>query len=88
MIRVELWGQLKQKAGKAEFSVESCAEDSVEEVIRKFVEEVSELKGVLFDEEGGLRRSNLLFVDGAQVDCSSLIGGAQAITLMSPIAGG
>ncbi len=89
-VRILLWGQLKANAQTDSIELEVGQPHTVENALCSLVDSMVPLKGMLMTDEGQLRQSILVFVNGVQLawgQDNPLQDGTE-ITLMSPIAGG
>ena len=90
-VTVEYTAQLKQTAGLASEEVEVESGSTVQQLMTQLAENHGEnLKGMLFDADGKLQPSLLLFVGDEQVqgDSAPALVDGSVITILSPISGG
>lgn len=88
-ITLKLWGQLKQAAGSSAIIVEAEEGSTVEALVYEAAKQnPGKLAELMVNSEETVRKSNLVFVHGAQQDWSFEVSDGMEITLMSPIAGG
>lgn len=90
-VTIEYGAQAKKAAGVAREEVELDGPRTVEEVIRRVARKRGdELRSLLFDDDGRLQQSILLFIGGRQVvgDKPADLQDRDVITILSPISGG
>jgi len=89
MIHFHCSGQIRAALGRGDLALDLGPPVTVAEAIRRLGDQVApELRGQIL-ESGGPARSLLIFLDGVQIqDTSILVADGQEITILSPIAGG
>ncbi len=89
-IEIILWGQLKEKAGKTMSLLEIDKNANLASVISKLSDDYSALGELLYNDDGSISKSVLIFLNGEQIpaDSSEIIAEGSSLALMPPIAGG
>ena len=87
-ITVELWGQLKQRAGKGEFQLELPEKVLIEDAVRAIAAQEAALADMLLGDGGACRVTNLVFVNSEQAMLGDSLSDGCTLTVMSPVSGG
>lgn len=89
-IKINFTAQIKRVMGVAAQQLDVETPIPLQELLRVLVSSNDELKGILFEENGGFKASNLLVVNRQQVHYQDnpIIAKGDELTLMSPISGG
>ena len=90
-VKVEYAAQVKRAAGIASETIEIDAPCTLQDLISNLANKHDDsLRNLLFDSDGNLQRSILVFVGDHQVrwDEQLELNGTEVVTLLSPISGG
>ena len=90
-VTVEYAAQLKRAAGIASETIEIDAPCTLQDLVSNLANKHDDsLRNLLFDSDGNLQRSILVFVGDHQVrwDEQLELNGTEVVTLLSPISGG
>ena len=90
-VTVEYAAQVKRAAGVASESVDVETACSLQELLRQVAADRGDaLKNILFDDDGALHPSILLFVGNSQIRWNTplKLNDRDVVTVLSPISGG
>ena len=88
-VTVVYTAQVRVKAGMAEESLELADGANLSDALKVLRERGGELVSFLFEDDGSVRSTILIFIDGAQVtSLDYLLRQGSEITFLSPISGG
>lgn len=90
-IRIRFTAQLKDKAGLGTDLIELNSTEKLQSLLRRLVERYGPDFGqILFDEKGFYRNSNLIALNGSQVNYieNNDLKEGDEVTILSPVSGG
>lgn len=90
-VKVRFTAQLKDKAGLNTDLFELNPNEKIQSLLRRLVERYGNGFGeILFDEKGFYRNSNLIAINGCQVNYeeNSKLNQGDEVTILSPVSGG
>lgn len=90
-IKLRFTAQLKDKAGLGTDQIVLNSNEKLQSLLRRLVDKYGHDFGqILFDEKGFYRNSNLIAVNGYQVNYTenSKLNEGDEITILSPVSGG
>ncbi len=90
-IKLRFTAQLKDKAGLSTDQIELNPNEKLQSLLRRLVERYGNDFGeILFDEKGFYRNSNLIAINGYQVNYeeNNELNEGDEITILSPVSGG
>lgn len=90
-IRIRFTAQLKDKAGLGTDQIVLNSNEKIQSLLRRLVERYGHDFGqILFDEKGFYRNSNLIALNGFQVNYveNSDLKEGDEVTILSPVSGG